>query len=142
MVFMSTPMPPELFELYSAARELCRPPPGLGAPDARQQQMVRLGVAVGVVEIRWRSEKVRHYLTLVDGLFALRTVAPLSQEEMKVEEPEGEAEAVPPEVETTKIDQHGIYPVDERTEHGCHPSCGTGAEVESNRRAASSLANR
>ena len=42
------------------------------------------------------------------------TVAPPPQEEMEVEEPEGEAKPVPPEVETTKIDQHGIYPVDEK----------------------------
>ena len=52
-----------------------------------------------------------------------RRPSPPPEEEMKVEEPEGEAKPVPPEEHTTKIDQHGIYPVDERTEHRCHPSC-------------------
>jgi hypothetical protein len=62
-------MPPEIFELYSAARELCRPPPGLGTSDARQQQMVRLGVAVGVIEIWWKSKNgVEHQSEPEDNL--------------------------------------------------------------------------
>ncbi len=75
---MSPKTTPEILELFSAAREVCRPPPGLGDPDSFRNGLVRLGMAVAVVEIRWRSEKVQHYLSLVDGLFGLRAVTALS----------------------------------------------------------------
>lgn len=67
-------MSSEIAELLFAAKDACRQHI---MADERRYAMSRLGAAVAVVEIRWRSEKVQHFLKIVDGLYALRAVAPL-----------------------------------------------------------------
>ncbi len=41
------------------------------------------------------------------------------EKQMQIEEPQGEAEAVPPQVDAADVEQDRIDPVDVRSEHGC-----------------------